>query len=409
LGIDIHIDIDFRTLPVEGGDIFILTTDGVHDFLNDEEILLKVADHHPSLDHAAKQIVNSALYAGSNDNLTCQILRVETLPEETENEFYNKLTKLPFPPDLSPGMVLDGYRVIRELLANKRVQIYLAQDTETGQRVVLKTPSANYEDNPSYIDMFVHEDWIGKRLRNLHVMRVYPQIRQRKFLYYVAEYIKGETLRQWINDHPKPLLSEVRSIIGQIAIGLRAFHRMEMIHRDIKPENIMIDIYGTVKIIDFGSTKIAGLEEIASPMKSHHLVGTLDYAAVEYFRDQPGSNRSDIFSLGVVAYEMLTGELPYGRIRSKRELPHMKYKSIREFNPEVPAWVDVVLRKSVHPDPVRRYEHISEFIYDLSHPNPGLIDQIPRSLLERNSVAFWRGVSVLLFFTNVLILYYCSK
>ncbi len=310
LGIDISIEIDYRTLPVEKGDIFILTTDGTHDFLSKELLLQKVTANGQPLDQTALHIVESAFNGGSDDNLTCQILRIDELAEETENELYNKLTELPFPPDLSPGMILDGYRIVRELHATPHVQIYLAQDIETGQRMVFKTPSVNNEDDPAYIDMFVHEDWIGKRLNNAHVMKVYQQPHKRHFLYYVAEYIEGQTLRQWMNDHPNPTLNEVRLIVNQIAVGVRAFHRREMIHQDIKPENIMIDTQGTVKIIDFGSTKIAGLEEIASPLAPHHLVGTLDYAAVEYFREQPGSNRSDIFSLGVITYEMLTGRLP---------------------------------------------------------------------------------------------------
>ncbi len=410
LGIDVYVDIDYQTLPVEKGDIFLLTTDGVHDILSDDLLLRKVlTDHYPCLEQTALHIVESALYGGSEDNLTCQILRVDELPKETENELYNKLTNLPFPPDLSPGMILDGYRIVRELHATSHMQIYLAQDTETGQRVVLKTPSVNYEDDPVYINRFVHEEWIGKRLNNPHVMKVHPQTHQRRFLYYVAEYIEGQTLRQWINDHPNPTLSEVRLIVNQIVIGVRAFHRMEMIHQDLKPENIMIDIHGTVKIIDFGSTKIAGLEEIVTPLTSHHLVGTLNYAAVEYFRDQPGSNRSDIFSLGVIAYEMLTGHLPYGKTLSKRALRHLKYTSVRDFNPAVPAWLDAVLKKAVHPEPARRYGHLSEFIYDLSHPNPKLMNRKPRPLLERNAVAFWKGVSISMFLINILILYLLFK
>ena len=410
LGIDVYVDIDYRSLPVENGDIFILTSDGVHDFLSDERLLSKVVtEQFPSLDQTALQIVESALNGGSDDNLTCQILRIDELPEETENELYTKLTALPFPPDLSPGMILDGYRIVRELHATPHMQIYLAQDTETGQRVVLKTPSVNYEDDPAYINRFVHEEWVGKRLNNPHVMKVYQQTHKRCFLYYVAEYIEGQTLRQWMNDHPNPTLNEVRLLVNQMVVGVRAFHRREMIHQDLKPENIMIDTHGTVKIIDFGSTKIAGLEEIATPLTSHHLVGTLDYAAVEYFRDQPGSNRSDIFSLGVITYEMLTGRLPYGKTLSKRALRRLEYQPIRNFNQAVPAWLDTVVKKAMHPEPSHRYGHLSEFIYDLSHPNPKLMDPTPRPLLERNPVAFWKGVSVFLFLINLVILYYCIK
>jgi len=414
LGIDLYVDIDYRALPIEKGDFFIFATDGVHDFLSNEALqgLLVnslFTDECQPLDRTAQIIVENAFNEGSDDNLTCQILRIDEIPKETEFEYYNKLTALPFPPDLSPGMILDGYRIVRELHATPHIQVYLAHDTETNQRVALKTPSVNYEDDPAYIDLFVHEEWIGKRLSNPHVMRVFPPTRPRRFLYYAAEYIEGQTLRQWMNDHPNPTLSEVRLIVKQIAAGLQAFHRREMIHRDLKPENIMIDSEGTVKIIDFGSTKIAGLEEIARPLKTHHLVGTLDYAATEYFRDQPGSNRSDIFSLGVITYVMLTGKLPYGTVNSKRAVRHLEYQSAWNANPTVPAWLDAVLKKAVHPHPERRYAHLSEFIHDLSHPNPELMNSRPGPLLERNPVAFWKGISLTLFLINIFILYYYSK
>lgn len=111
--------------------------------------------------------------------------------------------------------------------------------------------------------------------------------------------------------HPRPKLGEVRLIIDQIAAGLRAFHRKDMVHQDLKPENFVIDEFGAVKINDFGSTAVAGLEEIGSPLETPALVGTLAYTAPENHLGLRPTNRSDIFSLGVIAYEMLTGKLPY--------------------------------------------------------------------------------------------------
>ena len=408
MGIDIHVEIDYRALPVEAGDVFVLTTDGVHDFLSGRALI----GHLPQggdLDEAAARITEEAYEAGSHDNLSCQLLRVEALPDADKHEFYNRLTELPFPPVLAPGMVLDGYRILRELHATKHIQVYLALDTESARRVVLKTPSVNYSDDPHYIDLFVHEEWIGKRINNPHVMKVCGESRKRQFLYYVAEYLEGQTLRQWMNDHPTPSLNEVRGIVKQIASGLRAFHRLDMVHQDIKPENIMIDDHGTVKIIDFGSTKVGGLEEIATPLDRHVLVGTLDYAAPEYFRGQPGSNRSDIYALGVIAYEMLTGALPYGGALSQRHLRRVQYRPAGQLNPAVPPWVDAVLKKAVHLDPARRYGLLSEFIHDLEHPNPSLLQTPSRPLLERNPVAFWRGLSLVLLLTNLLLLYYFSQ
>jgi serine/threonine protein phosphatase PrpC len=408
LGIDVYVDIDYRVLPVEAGDTFIFTTDGVHDHISDDTLANHFKGQTRPLDQTASVIVQEALANGSDDNLTCQILRVDSVPEQSEDEFYNTLTQLPFPPELSPGMILDGYKILRELHATKHIQVYLALDTDSGQRVVVKTPSINYQDDPHYIDMFVHEEWVGRRLHNPHVMKVCGVTRRRQFLYYVAEYIEGRTLRQWMNDQALPSLRDVRAIVNQIAAGLRAFHRLEMVHRDIKPENIMVDDHGTVKIIDFGSTKIAGLEEIASPLDRQRVVGTREYAAAEYLSGRAGSHRADIFSLGVITYEMLTGRLPYGKALSERSLPRLHYQSARLYNPALPSWLDIVLKKAVHSNPAYRYQSLSKFTFDLSHPHPERLLERPLPLLERNPLVVWQSISVLLLIVTLILLYCVS-
>ncbi len=405
MGIDAHLDIDFRTLPVERGDIFLLTTDGVHDFIDDIRLKRLLVEHHQSPEAAVDAIIRLALKEGSNDNLSAQVLRVVHLPDEDETEFYRKLTELPFPPSLEPGMVLDGYEILRELHASTRTQLYLALDRETGDRVVLKTPSVNYEDDPEYIEQFLHEEWAGRRLNDPHLLKVLPPRGRRQCLYYVTEYVEGQTLRQWMNDYPNPDLTAVRTIVEQIAQGLRVMHRQEMIHQDLKPENIMIDSHGTVRIIDFGSTKIAGIAEISTPLDRDRLLGTRNYTAPEYLKGYPGSNRSDIFSLGVIAYEMLTGALPYDKELNKRNLNKARYRSATERNPDIPPWVDGALRKAVAINPERRYSLLSEFVHDLGHPNPEFLKSGKPPLIERDPVAFWRGLALALGLLNLLLLY----
>ncbi|HDN26066.1 MAG TPA: bifunctional protein-serine/threonine kinase/phosphatase [Thioploca sp.] len=399
MGIELHIEIDYSDSAVEAGDHFIFTTDGVHGYISDEDIRRLTLEHAADLNKACQQIVWEAYAKDSPDNLTCQIVRIDSLPSQDVNAFYKKLTELPFPPPLSPGMHLDGYHILRELYASNRTQVYIVLDEETQKKVVLKTPSVNFEDDPGYIDRFLHEEWIGKRLTHPHVMKVYEHKRHRQCLYYVAEYVQGQTLRQWIHDNPQPPLSEVRAIVEQIAAGLRAFHRMEMIHQDLKPENIMVDKHGTIKIIDFGSTKIAGLEEITTPLERINLLGTKNYTAPEYLRGYTGSARSDLFSLGVITYEMLVGHLPYAETKIEKAAQRLNYTSACHYNPELPVWVDCALKKAVHPNPTRRYESLSEFLYDLSHPNP-----FP--LRERDPVAFWRRTTIILFIFNLLLLYF---
>ena len=334
------------------------------------------------------------------------MIQFNELPQVDEQEVYRKLTELPFPPELSSGMRLDGYRIERELYASNRTQVYLATDEASGDKVVIKTPSVNYADDASYLDMFTHEEWVGKLIDNNHVLKVVEQTRPRKFLYYVTEYIEGQTLRQWMNDNPSPSLQEVREIINQLARGLRAFHRKEMIHQDIKPENIIIDTHGTVKIIDFGSTKIAGVEEISTPIERLSLLGTQHYTAPEYFSGLPSNLQADAFSLGVLTYEMLTGHLPYGEKYGEKALSKVSYMSVRQHSEDVPIWVDGALKKVLAKNAKDRYEEISEFLYDLGNPNKAFMETVNVPLIERNPLAFWKGLALISLLANIALLLY---
>ena len=405
MGIDLRLDIDVRTVTVETDDVFLLLCDGVYEFLSDALLKQHILDNPDDLNKACRDIVNNAVANKSDDNLSCQIARITHLPSENELEFYQKLTELPFPPPLEQGMILDGYKISRQLFANKRTEVYLATDIETDQKVVLKAPSVNYEDDAEYINQFLHEEWAGRRIDNAHVLKVLEVKRKRQALYYITEYIEGQTLRQWMDDHPRPSLTVVRDFCAQIAKGLRAFHRLEMIHQDLKPENILIDDNNTLKIIDFGSTKIAGIEEITTPLTENNLLGTINYTAPEYHIGDPGSNRSDIFSLGVIAYELLTGELPFNKELSARNLQRAKYQSIKFYNPEVPSWVDKAIEKAVSINPSTRFNILSEFTYALSNPDSTLVNQDYIPLIKRNPVKVWQGISLLLVISNIILLY----
>ena len=405
MGVDPHVDIDYRALALEPGDLFLFTTDGVHEYLNDNRLRSLLLELGYNLQHAANRIVEQALGAGSSDNVTCQLLRVLALPGEAADDLYQRITELPFPPDLKPGMTIDGYRILREIHASPRSEVFLALDTESGRQLALKTPSVNFQDDPEFLDAFLHEEWIGRRIDNPHVLKVLEP-RRRRFLYHVTEYIPGQSLRQWMRDNPHPGLVRVRDLVEQIAEGLRAFHRLEMVHRDLKPDNVLIDGHGTLKIIDFGSARIAGIEEIDSALEHRTPQGTLSYAAPEYLAGDKGSNRSDIYSLGVIAYELLTGRLPYGE-RETMETPRRRpvYRPARDFSGEVPVWMDAALARALDPNPAKRYDTLSEFLHDLSHPNPALIDDASRPLIERNPLAFWKGLAGLLLLGNLLLLY----
>jgi serine/threonine protein phosphatase PrpC len=400
LGVNPQIEIDYQMLRLEPGDVFVLATDGIYEHLSARRMAKAVNEGGADLDAAAKAIVGQAFDAGSTDNLTVQIVRVDEVPDGAASEVFAQPHELPLPPLLEARAVFDGYRIIRELHGSSRSHIYLAVDIETDAVVTIKIPSIDLRDDPAYLKRFMMEEWVARRIDSPHVLKPCLLQRKRNFLYVATEYIDGQTLTQWMIDNPKPSLETVRGIVEQIAKGLRAFHRKETLHQDLRPENIMIDKTGTVKIIDFGATRVAGIVEMETPLERSDILGTAQYTAPEYFLGEPGTDRSDLFSLGVITYQMLSGRLPYGaevaKSRTRSAQARLRYESVLHRDREIPAWIDGVLRKAVHPDPQKRYDTLSEFVYDLRHPNRAFLNDSRPALAERDPVLFWKGVSVVL-------------
>jgi serine/threonine protein phosphatase PrpC len=412
-GVDYCLDIDYKSLTAEEGDRFLFTTDGVHDVLSHKQLRALMGEESDDLDGLAEKICRQALQQDSPDNVSCQILQVEQLPTQDANEVFAQLTALPFPPELYEGVILDGYRITRELHASSTSQLYLAVDTETGDKVVLKTPSVNFEDDPAYLERFQLEEWIGRRVVSPHVVQTVEQKRPRRFLYYVLEYVDGKTLEQMLDDNGTLDLKTVRELVPQIVAGLRAFHRLDMLHQDLKPGNIMVTHDGVLKIIDFGSTKIAGIADISTPVERRELLGTKHYTAPEYLLGKHGTAKSDQFALGCIVYQMLTGKLPYGEklasVRDQRGINRLSYRPISEYISDIPHWVDKAIRKAVQLTPESRYEAMSEFESDLVKPNPDYLREEQLPLLQRNPVGFWRSLCMLLVITNLILIYLLTQ
>ncbi len=400
IGMAATVDIDYRTLPTREGDIFVLATDGVFEHIAPRTLTGIIRAAENGLDAAAQRIVAQALENGSPDNLTLQIVRIDSLPTGEASEVVQDIAALPVAPLLEAGQVFEGYKVVRTLHANHRSHVYLVLDEETGMQLALKIPAQDLRADKAALARYILEDWIARRVSSPHLLKAVAPRTTPAYLYALTEYIEGQTLAQWMIDTPKCSLPAMRNIVEQIAVGLRALHRKEMLHQDLRPENIIIDTSGTVKIIDYGAVKVAGVQETARDPLRQDVQGALQYTAPEYFIGRAASQASDYFSLGVIAYQMLTGKLPYGatvaRIQTEAQRAKLTYRPARNPDFEVPDWINAALEKAVHPDPEKRYAALSEFITDLSTPNARLRAKRKTPLLEQNPLLFWKSVSALL-------------
>ncbi|MBU0543155.1 MAG: bifunctional protein-serine/threonine kinase/phosphatase, partial [Gammaproteobacteria bacterium] len=374
LGADRHLKLDYSTHELQVGDLVLLSTDGVHGVLKRAELLALIAQHGTAdLELLARHMVQAALNAGSDDNLTVLLMAVDALPHETLDEVHRKLTQLPIPPVLQVGNKIDGYEVLEIIFSGTRSHMYRVRDTETGEQFTLKTPSLNFAEDAMYLSGFVREEWVGQSVQHVNVMRTHVPKRPKQFLYYLGEYIEGINLREWMYDNPKPSVDAVRRIVKQVVTGLRAFQRADMVHQDIKPENIMIDSKGCVKILDFGTVLIAGADELISPLDKSVPQGSVNYVAPEYLMGEVGTFKSDLFSLAVVVYEMLTGALPFAE-KTVKQVALKSYSDLRYIpanhpRRDLPLWVEACLRKALQPNPRYRYDALSEFLQDLTVPN----------------------------------------
>ncbi|WP_111497425.1 MULTISPECIES: bifunctional protein-serine/threonine kinase/phosphatase [Marinobacter] len=402
MGVELNVEIDARRLTLEPGDRLILTTDGVHGVLQRAELIEGASIDDPET--GAEWLVTHALEAGSNDNLSAQVVAVDHLPAQDLDAHYERLSELPFPPPLRPGQSLDGYRIIREIHASRRTHVYLASPDDGRPLVIMKTPSPNFQDDPAYIDRFLTEAWVARRVSSPHVVRSIEPPQQRQCLYCLTEYVDGPTLREWMNDHPRPSPAEVRGIVRQIAAGVRALHRLEMVHQDLKPENIVIDRDGTVKLIDLGAVRIRGIEQIDVPWNEDGYLGTERYAPPECLDGDRPTPASDRYALGVIAYEMLTGRLPYARPPKSSARSRLRYRSAREVCPDLPVWLDACLEKAVAFRPEERYPALSEFLQDLAHPNPKLLPDANPPLMERVPAERWPVIAVTSLLLNAALL-----
>jgi len=396
MGMDNSIQIDYSQFTVEVNDILLVTSDGIHDFLNQEQII-SFMSAKSTCQARIEALVQAAFDQGSDDNISGSLCQITSLPNESLNDYNSKLTRLPFPPPLDEGVKLDGYKVLKELFASSRSQLYLVEDTETGEQMVMKTPSINFEDDTGYIDRFIQEEWIGKRIDSDYVVKIIKQQRARTCLYYLMEYVKGISLDKWMeqNHFPKPKVAF--SLVEQIAQGLAAFHKMETIHQDLKPGNILVGENNQIKVVDFGSVFVAGLAEVFIPLEHEGVLGTATYSDPKYLLGKNTGVQGDLYALATITYEIFTGKLPYGdkieECQTAFEYDRLRYISASEANPIIPIWFDRTLARGVSFDLEQRYNNIPEFINDLKKPNPIYLLNDPKVTKNKSQVLFWQLLS----------------
>ncbi|MDO6611911.1 bifunctional protein-serine/threonine kinase/phosphatase [Shewanella sp. 1_MG-2023] len=401
LGMDVNLEVDYKQFNIELDDIYLLTTDGIHDVVTDHELLkslVKFQQSSPLLTDDAcetfcQNLVDKAYELDSGDNLSAQLISIKQLPTQAIDDVYQKLSSRPFPPPMEVGMKLDDYEVTKVLHQSQRSQVYIVQN-KLGEERCMKTPSVNYIDDAAYIERFMLESWIGHRISSQHVVKVVDHHLNKSALYYLTEYLQGLSLADWMVQHQRGPVEDVLQLLKQIETGIRAFHRKETLHQDLKPDNIFITREGVVKIIDFGACHIKGIAEINTPLKRDQILGTADYTSPEVILGYQSDGRADLFSFAVIAYEMLAGEPPFkgqlAKCHSRNDFVKLCYVPVYKTNPMVPEWMDKALEKALSVEPSLRFVDTNEFIHALTTPSQ-TDSKTFTPFIQRNPIKFWQS------------------
>lgn len=267
--------------------------------------------------------------------------------------------------------------------------IYKARDVQTGEVVAIKVPRMECESDPLFFDRFKREEAIGQKLDHPGVMKVYRDD-ERCRVYMVMEWVEGRLLRQILNDEAKLSPERATHITVRICEALEYIHSQGVVHRDLKPENVMVDTEDRIKLIDFGIAA-SRRERRLTYGRFTRAMGTPDYVSPEQIKSRKSDARSDIYALGVIFYEMLTGELPF---RGSNPIAVMNDRLLnhpippREVDPSVTPQLQEIIYRALERDPAKRYARVREFTRDLQHPHEvGTADRIElRNWKERQTM-----------------------
>ena len=397
LGLDQHLVLDFLDGELRLNESFVLLSDGVWAVLGDTAIAAILRDQ-PDLDSAAQTLVNAAHLAGSQDNASALLVRVDSLGETSIGDALMHLQQWPLPPTLKPGQSFEGWHVEGVLGQSQQSLLYRVLDGQQ-QPWLLKTLPAALRDDHLAGQALLSEEWFLKRVAGRHFPEVHAAS-QRQHLYYVMREYSGSTLAELHSAvGPIPLVQWL-DLAERLLRAVGMLHRRQILHRDIKPENLLLGGDGELRLLDFGLAYCAGLSED----QPSALPGTPSYIAPEAFRGDAPTPQQDLYAVGVTLYFLLTGHYPYGEIEAFQRPRFGVPVSASRYRPDLPEWIAQCLDRAVAADPLQRFETAEEWLLLLEQGERRSLSVRPRPLLEREPLKVWRTMALVSLLLNLVLL-----
>ncbi|MET1070992.1 MAG: bifunctional protein-serine/threonine kinase/phosphatase [Pseudomonas prosekii] len=398
LGLDQHLVLDFLDGELRLDETFVLLSDGVWAVLGDIAIAAILRDQ-PDLDSAAQTLVNAAHLAGSQDNASALLVRVDALGETNIGDALIHLQQWPLPPALKPGQTFEGWQVEGVLGQSQQSLLYRVRDAQQ-QPWLLKTLPAHLHDDHLAGQALLSEEWFLKRVAGRHFPEIHAAI-QRQHLYYVMREYSGQNLAE-LHRQAGPLpLAQWRELAERLLRAVGMLHRRQILHRDIKPENLLLGDDGELRLLDFGLAYCPGLSED----QPSALPGTPSYIAPEAFRGEAPTAQQDLYAVGVTLFFLLTGHYPYGEIEAFQRPRFGVPVSASRYRPDVPEWLVTSLARGVAVDPQQRFETAEEWLLLLEQGERRSLSVRPKPLLEREPLKVWRTLALGSLVVNLLLLF----
>lgn len=402
LGLDQHLVMDYLDGDLQAGETFLLLCDGIWATLDDGVIRdILATEREPQA--IADALVATAHHAGSQDNASAVVVRIDELPEASLADALASLPEWPLPPRLRDGQDFEGWRVEGLLAESRQSLLYRVRDGQ-GRPWLLKTLPGSRSDEPGAQQALLQEEWFLRRVAGLGFPEVHG-LPQRQHLYFVMREYSGQTLAARLEQQGPLPLADWLQISRSLLRALGQLHRRNILHRDIKPENLLVGDGGELLLLDFGLAYCPGL----SADEAHSLPGTPSYIAPEAFAGAAPEPRQDLFAAGVCLYRLLTGQYPYGELEPFQQPPNKAPTTASRYRPDLPAWLDELLLRALASNPAQRFETAEEWLLALDQGERRARDLPARPLLEREPLKFWRGLALVSLLVNLILLVMALK
>jgi serine/threonine-protein kinase len=396
------VQVDYDRAILRDHDTIIQCSDGLHACLTDHE-LRDTVNRLPPVE-ACDQLVRLAQKRGSQDNISVQVVRIENVPRVG---YYRGAVAYSAPAsaapsttqELQPGNLLDErFQIDAVIHRSAMSSVFKARDLKTGQLVAVKVPLPSLEGDPAAFSRFQREEEIGRALNHPGILKIIPlEDSEKSRPYIVMELLEGQTLERLMQEI-KPLPeSDALTIVSQICDGLQYLHAQGVIHRDLKPQNVMLCSDESLRIMDFGIAKAAASRRITFGGFSPTM-GTPDYMAPEQVKGQRGDERTDIYSLGAILYEMLTGRVPFEgenafMIMNARLIGDPP--ALREHNPGIRPEVEEIVLRAMAREPADRFQSAAEMKAAIDAPDQvtvtGRADRLQKPVRWKSR---WRSLRI---------------